>query len=100
MGRKLPEELAVESGVMPAVRARMQLAKRLDTALRAGKKHNAAATWRAHTARQLDIDLSDDEDSAGGDHGQGRKLLAQAAQLAAEKQVYIAYAYCVCHETD
>ena len=82
MGRKPPVDFPVDSGMMPGVKKRVKLAIRLDNASRSGTKKRAEATWRANAAKELDIDLSDeDEGEEGGAIARAKSQVAGMQQV-------------------
>lgn len=77
--------------LLPAARKRVRLAVQLDGLERRRTKSAAEAAWRRQNARELDIDLSDDEageeeGAAMGVQGSRRRPRARLCQTRAKSR--------------
>ncbi len=79
-----PPEFPLDPSLLPACRARVRLAVRLDSQLRAKSKSGAESAWLRRNAEAAGVQLSDDEDSDGagrpGSRGGGDGSSAEAIQ--------------------
>jgi len=86
LNRDPPPEFPIDGNLMPAVRARVRLAVRLDDLERRQTKAKKDTDWAVRTARELDIELDEEpelgEDDQGKDNNRKKKKKACCAPAA------------------
>lgn len=72
--REEPPQFPIEANLLPAAKARVRLAMRLDDVMRSSSKQAAHKSWEAQAAEAAGIDLSDGEDEESSTSTQAEKL--------------------------